>query len=91
MTTNFVSRREAIKITFASNDVLIPLGSISLTCLHVDLTRTDLKSAKRQPSHQSKKVGKLFFDCARVKVARKHVDEIDPRSKGLPGEYYFVI
>ena len=60
------------------NRFYVNLGSISSTCLCAAFTRADPKSAKRQSSHQSKKVGQLFFDCTQVKAARKHVDEIDP-------------
>ena len=49
--------------------------------LQAAFTSADPKSAKRQSSHQPKKVGQLLFDCARVKAGHKHVDEINPWSQ----------
>jgi len=52
--------------------------SISQTRLQAAFTCKDLKSAKRQPSHQC-----LFalLESACIKAACKHVDEVETRSQ----------
>ena len=66
-------------------------GQFLQRVVYVQLLRAQVpKAQKDRKDISQKKVGQLFFDCVRVKAARKHVGEIDTWATQSIGKCLFL-